>query len=56
MSRIESRPDKKRMWAYNFFIDFSGHREDKHVKKALERMKEETVFLKILGSYPSGNI
>ncbi len=52
MTKIESRPDKKKMWAYNFFIDFIGHREDAVVRNALERMKESTIFLKILGSYP----
>ncbi len=52
MTKIESRPDKKKMWAYNFFIDFIGHREDAVVRNALEKMKESTIFLKILGSYP----
>lgn len=52
MTKIESRPDKKKMWAYNFFIDFIGHREDAVVKEALEKMQECTIFLKILGSYP----
>jgi len=52
MTKIESRPDKKKMWEYNFFIDFMGHRDDSVVKEALERMKESTMFLKVLGSYP----
>lgn len=51
MTMIESRPDKKKMWAYNFFIDFNGHRTDPAVQKALEAMKQETIFLKVLGSY-----
>lgn len=55
MTKIESRPDKKKMWEYNFFIDFVGHRDDTIVKNVLERMKEETIFLKILGSYPEAN-
>lgn len=55
MSKIESRPDKKKMWEYNFFIDFGGHKDDTVVKEALERMRENTIFLKILGSYPMGN-
>ena len=52
MSRIESRPDKKKIWDYNFFIDFMGHRDDGNVIAALDKMREETVLLKILGSYP----
>jgi len=54
MTKIESRPDKKKMWEYNFFIDFLGHRDDEIVIEALEKMKEETIFLKVLGSYPVG--
>ncbi len=51
MTKIESRPDKKKMWEYNFFIDFIGHRDEDIVKETLEKMKEETIFLKVLGSY-----
>lgn len=56
MTKIESRPSKKKMWTYNFFIDFMGHREDAIVKEAIEMMKEETIFFKILGSYPAENL
>jgi chorismate mutase/prephenate dehydratase len=54
MTKIESRPDKKKIWEYNFFIDFIGHMDDTVVRKALDRIKSETLFLKILGSYPVG--
>jgi len=55
MTRIESRPDKKKMWEYNFFIDFIGHTDSTVVKIVIERMKEELIFLKVLGSYPAEN-
>jgi chorismate mutase/prephenate dehydratase len=55
MTKIESRPDKKKIWEYIFFIDISGHSEDPVVKKALDKMKKEAVFLKIFGSYPDVN-
>lgn len=55
MTKIESRPDKKKMWEYNFFIDILGHMNDRKVTRALKRIKKETLFLKILGSYPLGN-
>lgn len=55
MTKIESRPDKKKIWEYNFFIDFKGHAEEAAVRKALELVKAETMFLKILGSYPAGS-
>ncbi|MDY6932653.1 MAG: prephenate dehydratase [Spirochaetota bacterium] len=53
MTKIESRPNKKKKWEYNFFIDFNGHQDDRVVKIALDEMREETQFLKILGSYPA---
>jgi len=52
LTKIESRPTKQRQWEYIFFIDFEGHRTSKVVAKALEALKENTLFLKILGSYP----
>jgi chorismate mutase/prephenate dehydratase len=54
MTRIESRPDKKTMWSYNFFIDFLGHAEEDTISRALTEMEKETHFLRILGSYPRG--
>ncbi|MBN2078155.1 MAG: prephenate dehydratase [Spirochaetes bacterium] len=54
MMKIESRPDKKKIWEYNFFIDFAGHRDDAAIRDALEKMRREAIFLKILGSYPAG--
>ncbi len=53
MTKIESRPDKKKMWEYNFFIDFIGHRDSTIVRSAVEKMKEDLIFLKVLGSYPA---
>ncbi|HSV97048.1 MAG TPA: prephenate dehydratase [Spirochaetota bacterium] len=53
MTKIESRPDKKKMWEYNFFIDFIGHRDSTITRSAVEKMKEDLIFLKILGSYPA---
>ncbi|TAL38705.1 MAG: prephenate dehydratase [Spirochaetes bacterium] len=55
MTKIESRPDKKKMWEYNFFIDFIGHRNSKDVVKVIEQMRDDLIFLKILGSYPIEN-
>jgi chorismate mutase/prephenate dehydratase len=56
MTKIESRPDKKKIWEYIFFIDFQGHIGDSSIAKAVDAMKGATNFLKILGSYPAGNI
>jgi chorismate mutase/prephenate dehydratase len=52
LTKIESRPSKKRAWEYYFFVDFEGHRENQHVKNALEELDGMCKHLKILGSYP----
>jgi len=52
LTRIESRPAKKRLGDYLFFIDFTGCQDDPEVRKTLERVAAKTVNLKILGSYP----
>ena len=52
MTKIESRPSKKKAWDYYFFIDFEGHVQTPKVKKMLEELENRVKFLKILGSYP----
>jgi len=52
LTKIESRPSKRKAWEYIFFVDLEGHIEDKRVKKALEAVREDCLYLKILGSYP----
>ncbi|MCD6472988.1 prephenate dehydratase [Candidatus Aerophobetes bacterium] len=52
LTKIESRPTKKKPWEYVFFVDFIGHKDDEKVKKALTELEEQCLFLKILGSYP----
>jgi len=53
MTKIESRPSRRKAWEYIFFVDIEGHLEEDRVKKALEEIKGRCLFLKILGSYPS---
>ncbi len=52
LTKIESRPSRYRVWEYIFYVDFEGHVEDALVQAALERLREECLFLKVLGSYP----
>jgi chorismate mutase/prephenate dehydratase len=52
LTKIESRPLKKRAWEYMFFIDLDGHANEKRIQSAIERLKNECEFFKILGSYP----
>jgi chorismate mutase/prephenate dehydratase len=53
MTRIESRPSRRSMWDYVFFIDIIGHVEDLPMKRALRAVEQEAALLKLLGSYPT---
>ena len=52
LTKIESRPSKKRAWDYFFFVDLKGHVADPRLKKALRELQDKCKFLKVLGSYP----
>ncbi len=52
MTRIESRPSKRKAWAYFFFVDVEGHSEDPSVARALAELAKHCSFVKVLGSYP----
>ncbi len=56
LTKIESRPKKSTPWEYNFYVDFEGHENNSKVKEMLDKIKEKTTFLKILGSYPSAEL
>ena len=56
LSKIESRPSRKKAWDYLFFIDFIGHYEDATVQDALKELGEHCEFVKWLGSYPNVNL
>ena len=53
LSKIESRPSKKRPWDYYFFIDVTGHFENPNMKEALTELKKFCPMVKWLGSYPT---
>jgi len=52
LTKIESRPTRQKPWEYNFYLDFEGHREDKAPQEALENLRNSSIFVKVLGSYP----
>jgi len=52
MTRIESRPSRKRKWDYVFFIDVEGHAEEAPLKQALDDLKQQSSLFRVLGSYP----
>ena len=52
LTKIESRPNKNTNWEYNFFVDFLGHSANSKIKSVLDNIRKNTIFLKIIGSYP----
>src|SRR5580692_3457975 len=52
LTRIESRPSRRRKWDYVFFIDFEGHAQDRHIARALGALKKRASLFRVLGSYP----
>jgi chorismate mutase/prephenate dehydratase len=52
LSKIESRPLKKKAWEYIFFLDLMGHMGDPVIAEAVQELKECCQFVKVLGSYP----
>ncbi len=53
LTKIESRPSKRKAWEYFFFIDCAGHYQDAKVAKAIKLLGTHCHFVKILGSYPN---
>jgi len=56
LTKIESRPNKNTVWEYNFYVDFEGYQDDSSVKDMLQKLRDNTIFLKILGSYPAAKL
>jgi chorismate mutase/prephenate dehydratase len=52
MTRIESRPSRRRKWDYVFFLDLEGHAEDPKLAGALAELKRRSSLFRVLGSYP----
>ncbi|MBN2483780.1 MAG: prephenate dehydratase [Candidatus Omnitrophica bacterium] len=55
LTKIESRPSKKKAWEYYFFVDFEGHQGNPLIKKTIKELQARCSFVKILGSYPKEN-
>ena len=52
MTKIESRPSRRKAWEYIFFVDVEGHINDDRIRRTVDEIKSRCLFLKILGSYP----
>lgn len=55
MTKIESRPSKRKAWEYFFFVDCDGHAASGKLAKAIEQLGQHCSFVKVLGSYPNGD-
>jgi chorismate mutase/prephenate dehydratase len=51
MTKIESRPTRRKAWEYVFFIDIDGHRDDPQVAPVLAQLAGVCQLCKVLGSY-----
>ena len=51
LTKIESRPSKKGLGKYLFFVDFYGHKDDDVIKNIIDEIDENTYLLKVLGSF-----
>lgn len=52
LMKIESRPTRQKPWEYNFYLDFDGHRHDQSSQEALAEVEQNSLSMKVLGSYP----
>ena len=54
MTKIESRPSKRKAWEYYFFADVDGHATEEKLATAIVDLGRHCSFVKVLGSYPNG--
>jgi chorismate mutase/prephenate dehydratase len=52
LSKIESRPTKRKAWDYYFFVDVMGHHDDPAMREAITDLRKFCPMVKWLGSYP----
>ena len=55
LTRIESRPTRKELGTYIFFLDCVGHIEDEAVAEALKALHRRCADVRFLGSWPTGS-
>jgi prephenate dehydratase len=55
LTRIESRPTRKKLGTYIFFLDCVGHVDDDAVAEALKALHRRCADVRYLGSWPTGS-
>jgi chorismate mutase/prephenate dehydratase len=53
LTKIESRPTRQKPWEYNFYLDCEGYKSEEELYEALNTLEKNSIFVKLLGSYPS---
>jgi chorismate mutase/prephenate dehydratase len=56
LTKIESRPSRRRPWEYVFFVDIDGHARDPQVAAAIDELETVVESVKVLGSYPKADL
>lgn len=51
LTRLESRPSKKKPWEYVFYMDFEKGLQEKVTEETLTELGKHTTFIKIIGTY-----
>ena len=52
LTKIQSRPTKRALGEYMFFMDIEGHVDDAHIRTALDCLRLKLREVRVLGSYP----
>ncbi len=56
LSKIESRPTKRKAWDYVFFLDLDGHRDDPGVAEVIDILGKTCELFKVLGTYRKADV
>jgi len=56
LTKLESRPSKKKLGEYIFYMDIKGHMKDKLISEALQELEKDIRKIKVFGSYPKWDI
>lgn len=51
LTRIESRPSRRRLWEYVFFVDVDGHPSEERITRALGALSQVCTFVRVLGAW-----
>ncbi len=56
LTKLESRPTVNNAWQELFYMDFEGSLEDQRVQRVLDVVRRHTMYLRVLGTYPSRDL